>query len=314
MEFSHEPVLLNESIEGLNIRPDGIYVDCTIGGAGHSAEILKRLGENGLLIGIDQDREALSAAKAKLETVNSKGNFVLIHENFENIRKILEGQKIKSADGILADLGVSSYQLDADERGFRYQGDAPLDMRMNRNNAFTAKELVNTWSKDEIAGILRDYGEEKWASRIAEFICKAREKHVIETTSQLVDIIKAAVPASARRKEGQHPAKRTFQAIRIAVNKELEVLGKALPEMLKSLNRGGRLCIITFHSLEDRIVKQFFRNRSGLCKCPPDFPKCVCNPVKELKILTPKPITPSDEELNRNHRARSAKLRIAEKL
>lgn len=314
MEFSHEPVLLNESIEGLNIRPDGIYVDCTIGGAGHSAEILKRLGENGLLIGIDQDREALSAAKAKLETVNSKGNFVLIHENFENIRKILEGQKIKSADGILADLGVSSYQLDADERGFRYQGDAPLDMRMNRNNAFTAKELVNTWSKDEIAGILRDYGEEKWASRIAEFICKAREKHVIETTSQLVDIIKAAVPASARRKEGQHPAKRTFQAIRIAVNKELEVLGKALPEMLKSLNRGGRLCIITFHSLEDRIVKQFFRNRSGLCKCPPDFPKCVCNPVKELKILTLKPITPSDEELNRNHRARSAKLRIAEKL
>lgn len=314
MEFSHEPVLLKESIEGLNIRPDGIYVDCTLGGAGHSAEILKRLGAGGLLIGIDQDAVALDAAGKKLESVDSKGRFVTIHENFENIRQVLNVQRIKSVDGILVDLGVSSYQLDADERGFKYQNDAPLDMRMNQDSDFTAKELVNTWPKNEIARIIREYGEEKWAARIAEFICKARENYVIETTSQLVDIIKAAIPASARRNEGQHPAKRTFQAIRIAVNRELEVLEKALPEMTDSLNRGGRLCVITFHSLEDRIVKQFFRNKSGHCKCPPDFPQCVCNPVKELKIITPKPITPSEEELERNHRARSAKLRISEKL
>jgi len=314
MEFSHEPVLLKECIEGLNIRPDGVYVDCTVGGAGHSAEILRRLGDGGLLIGMDQDIEALEAAKARLESVCSKGNFVLIHENFENIRQVLKTQKITSADGVLVDLGVSSYQLDADERGFKYLNDAPLDMRMNQDSEFTAKELVNTWSKNDIARIIRDYGEEKWASRIAEFICRAREKYVIETTSQLVDIIKAAIPASARRNEGQHPAKRTFQAIRIAVNRELEVLENALPEMLESLRTGGRLCVITFHSLEDRIVKQFFRNRAGKCKCPPDFPKCVCNPVKELEILTPKPVTPSEEELERNHRARSAKLRIAEKL
>ncbi|HEY8421319.1 MAG TPA: 16S rRNA (cytosine(1402)-N(4))-methyltransferase RsmH [Thermoclostridium sp.] len=313
MEFSHEPVLLKECIEGLNIRKDGVYVDCTIGGAGHSVEILKRLGPEGLLIGIDQDVEALEAAKEKLESVNSKGRFITIYENFENIRKILEAQKIKSVDGILMDLGVSSYQLDADERGFKYLNDAPLDMRMNQNDEFTAKELVNTWPKDEIARIIRDYGEEKWASRIAEFICKAREDYVIETTSQLVDIIKAAIPASARR-EAQHPAKRTFQAIRIAVNRELEVLEAVLPDMLESLNRGGRLCIITFHSLEDRIVKQFFRDRSGRCKCPPDFPKCVCNAVRELKVITPKPIIPTEEELKRNHRARSAKLRISEKL
>lgn len=313
MEFSHEPVLLKECIEGLNIRKDGVYVDCTIGGAGHSVEILKRLGPEGLLIGIDQDVEALEAAKEKLESVNSKGRFITIYENFENIRKILEAQKIKSVDGILMDLGVSSYQLDADERGFKYLNDAPLDMRMNQNDEFTAKELVNTWPKDEIARIIRDYGEEKWASRIAEFICKAREDYVIETTSQLVDIIKAAIPASARR-EAQHPAKRTFQAIRIAVNRELEVLEAVLPDMLESLNRGGRLCIITFHSLEDRIVKQFFRDRSGRCKCPQDFPKCVCNAVRELKVITPKPIIPTEEELKRNHRARSAKLRISEKL
>jgi len=313
MEFAHEPVLLKECIEGLNIRPDGVYVDCTLGGAGHSVEILNRLGPGGLLIGIDQDREALEAAKEKLENVRSKGNFITIHENFENIRQILEAQKIKSVDGILMDLGVSSHQLDADERGFKYLNDAPLDMRMNQDDGFTAKELVNTWPKDEIARIIRDYGEEKWAARIAEFICKAREDYVIETTSQLVDIIKAAIPAPARR-EGQHPAKRTFQAIRIAVNRELEVLESVLPDMLESLNSGGRLCIISFHSLEDRIVKQFFISRSGRCKCPPGFPKCICNAVKEVKVITPKPVTPSEEELERNHRARSAKLRIAEKL
>ena len=274
MEFSHEPVLLKECIEGLNIRADGVYVDCTIGGAGHSVEILKRLGPEGLLIGIDQDREALEAAEAKLKKVDSKGNFITIHENFENIRRILEAQKIKWADGILIDLGVSSYQLDTDERGFKYLSDAPLDMRMNQDCEFTAKELVNTWSENDIARIIRDYGEEKWAARIAKFICKAREHYVIETTSQLVDIVKAAIPASARR-ERQHPAKRTFQAIRIAVNRELEVLESVLPKMLESLNSGGRLCVITFHSLEDRIVKQFIRDRSGRCKCPPAFQMCV---------------------------------------
>ncbi|ANW99431.1 16S rRNA (cytosine(1402)-N(4))-methyltransferase [Thermoclostridium stercorarium subsp. thermolacticum DSM 2910] len=314
MEFSHEPVLLKECIEGLNIRPNGIYVDCTVGGAGHSAEILKRLGPKGLLIGIDQDREALEAAEEKLRKTESKAKFIIIHENFENIRQILDEKRINAVDGVLLDLGVSSYQIEAEKRGFRYMDDAPLDMRMNQDSEFTAKELVNTWPKDEIARIIREYGEEKWAARIAEFICKARENQLIETTSQLVDIIKAAIPASARRKEGQHPAKRTFQAIRIAVNRELEVLENALPGIVESLNRGGRLCVITFHSLEDRIVKQFFRNKSGLCKCPPDFPKCVCNPVKQLKIITRKPIVPSEEELKRNHRARSAKLRIAEKL
>ncbi|AGC69149.1 ribosomal RNA small subunit methyltransferase H [Thermoclostridium stercorarium subsp. stercorarium DSM 8532] len=314
MEFSHEPVLLKECIEGLNIRPNGIYVDCTVGGAGHSAEILKRLGPKGLLIGIDQDREALEAAEEKLRKTESKAKFIIIHENFENIRQILDEKRINAVDGVLLDLGVSSYQIEAEKRGFRYMDDAPLDMRMNQDSEFTAKELVNTWPKDEIARIIREYGEEKWAARIAEFICKARENQLIETTSQLVDIIKAAIPASARRKEGQHPAKRTFQAIRIAVNRELEVLENALPGIVESLIRGGRLCVITFHSLEDRIVKQFFRNKSGLCKCPPDFPKCVCNPVKQLKIITRKPIVPSEEELKRNHRARSAKLRIAEKL
>lgn len=313
MEFSHKPVLLKECIEGLNIRADGVYVDCTLGGAGHSSEILKRLGPEGLLIGIDQDTEALKAAEETLKKVNSQGRFVTVHENFENIRQILDAQKIKSVDGILMDLGVSSYQLDSDERGFKYLNDAPLDMRMNQDSEFTAKELVNTWSKNDIARILRDYGEEKWAVRIAEFICKAREHYAIETTSQLVDIIKAAIPAAARR-EGQHPAKRTFQAIRIAVNRELEVLESVLPKMLESLNKGGRLCVITFHSLEDRIVKQFMRDKAGRCKCPPDFPQCVCNAVKELKIITSKPITPSEEELECNHRARSAKLRIAEKL
>lgn len=313
MEFSHKPVLLDECIEGLNIRPDGIYVDGTLGGAGHSVEILKRLGSEGLLIGIDQDREALKAAGEKLKQVNNKGRFVTIHANFENIRQVLEAQKIKSVDGILLDLGVSSHQLDTDERGFKYLQDAPLDMRMNQNAGFNARILVNTWSKEEIIRVIREYGEEKWAARIAEFICRARETEEIKTTFQLVDIIKAAVPASARR-EGPHPAKRTFQAIRIAVNRELEVLREVLPDMLDCLKTGGRLCIITFHSLEDRIVKQFIRDKSGRCTCPPGFPKCVCNAIQELKATPTKPIIPSEQELKCNHRARSAKLRIAEKV
>ncbi len=313
MNFSHRPVMLAECLEGLNIKPEGIYLDGTLGGAGHSVEILRRLGESGMLIGIDQDREAIEAARAKLQDVNTKGRFVTIHANFENIRQILDAQKIKSVDGILLDLGVSSYQLDREERGFSYKENALLDMRMNRNGELNAKVLVNTWPKEKISGILREYGEEKWAARIAEFICKARRNEEIETTLQLVDIVKAAIPASARR-GGPHPAKRTFQAIRIAVNRELEVLKGVLPEALTCLNTGGRLCIITFHSLEDRIVKQFFREKSGRCKCPPGLPQCVCNPVRELRAIPSKPITPSPDELQQNHRARSAKLRIAEKL
>ncbi len=313
MEFSHKPVLLEECIEGLEIKTDGIYVDCTLGGAGHSVEILKRLGPGGLLIGIDQDMDALEAAGQRLKEVNTKGTYVTIYANIENIRQILDAQKIKSVDGILVDLGVSSHQLDTTERGFRYLEDAPLDMRMNRNSAFDAKALVNTWPEAEIARIIREYGEEKWAGRIAEFICSARKQNEITTTQQLVNIIKAAVPAAARR-EGPHPAKRTFQAIRIAVNRELDVLQQALPEMVKCLKTGGKLCVITFHSLEDRIVKQFIREKSGRCTCPPGFPKCVCNAVAELKAIPSKPILPSEQELETNHRARSAKLRIAQKL
>jgi 16S rRNA (cytosine1402-N4)-methyltransferase len=305
--------MLKECIEGLNIKADGIYVDGTLGGAGHSVEILKLLGPEGLLIGIDQDREALEAARIKLKAVNTKGSFVTIHANFENIRQILKAQKIKSIDGILLDLGVSSHQLDTEERGFRYLKDAPLDMRMDQNREFNARVLVNTWEKADIARVIRDYGEEKWAVRIADFICNARIQNEITTTAQLVDIIKAAVPAAARR-EGAHPAKRTFQAIRIAVNRELEVLAKALPEMTESLKVGGRLCVITFHSLEDRIVKQFIRSKSGRCTCPPGFPKCICNAVAELRATPSKPIIPSKQELEDNHRARSAKLRVAEKL
>jgi len=312
MVFSHKPVMLKECLEGLNIKADGVYVDGTLGGAGHSAEILRRLGPEGLLIGIDQDREALEAAEEKLKKVDTKGRFIAIHSNFENIRQILETQKIKALDGILLDLGVSSYQLDTKKRGFSYQENALLDMRMDSSKSFDAKELLNTWPKERIAEIIREYGEEKWAARIAEFICNAREKTEIKTTSQLVDIIKAAVPAGARQK-GPHPAKRTFQAIRIAVNRELEALENVLPEAFNLLKAGGRMCVITFHSLEDRIVKQFIIERSGRCKCPPGFPKCICNAVRVLKQVTSKPITPSADELKENHRARSAKLRIIEK-
>jgi len=313
MDFSHKPVLLEECIEGLNIKPDGIYVDGTLGGAGHSVEILKRLGTNGLLVGIDQDGEALRASYERLMQVNTKGSFVTINENFENIRQILKVQKINYVDGILLDLGVSSHQIDSWERGFKYLEDAPLDMRMNQNADFNAKDLVNTWPKEEIARVIREYGEEKWAARIAALICEYRKLEEIRTTGQLTDIIKAAVPASARR-EGPHPAKRTFQAIRIAVNRELEVLEAALPEMADSLRAGGRLCVITFHSLEDRIVKRFIMKKSGRCTCPPGLPQCVCNAKKEMKAVCSKPVTPSAQELEQNHRARSAKLRIAEKL
>jgi S-adenosyl-methyltransferase MraW len=311
--FEHKPVLLNECIEYLNIRADGIYVDATVGGAGHSSEILKRLGPEGLLIGIDQDAEAIEAAGQRLGKVETEGRYVLYHTNFENIRGILEKQKINSVDGVLMDLGVSSHQLDEGERGFSYQHDAPLDMRMDKSTERDAAWVVNNLSREELTRIIREYGEEKWAPRIAEFIVKYREIQKISTTGQLAEIVKAAIPAAARR-TGPHPARRTFQAIRIAVNRELEVLEKALNETINLLNPGGRLAVITFHSLEDRIVKQTFRDRAQGCICPPDFPECVCGRKPEIRIITRKPVTASQSELEENPRARSAKLRVAEKI
>jgi len=313
MEFEHKPIMLEECIEFLKIRHDGVYLDGTLGGGGHSSEIVKRLGPNGVLIGIDQDKNAIEAAKKKLLSINSKANVIIKHTNFENIREVLEELKIDSVNGVLLDLGVSSHQLDEGERGFSYQHDAPLDMRMNQDSDFDAQTLVNTWSKDDIAHIIREYGEEKWAGRIAEFIVRSREAQKISTTGQLVEIIKSAIPASARR-EGPHPAKRTFQALRIAVNRELEVLERLLDTVTDLLSSGGRLVIISFHSLEDRMVKRAFQKQSQGCTCPKDFPKCVCGFEPKLKIITRKPITPSERELNENPRARSAKLRVAEKL
>jgi len=313
MEFEHKPIMLEECIEFLKIRQDGVYLDGTLGGGGHSSEIVKRLGPDGVLIGIDQDKNAIEAAKKKLLSINSKANVIIKHTNFENIREVLEELKIDSVNGVLLDLGVSSHQLDEGERGFSYQHDAPLDMRMNQDSDFDAQTLVNTWSKDDIARIIREYGEEKWAARIAEFIVRSREVQKISTTGQLVEIIKSAIPASARR-EGPHPAKRTFQALRIAVNRELEVLENLLDTVTDLLSSEGRLVIITFHSLEDRIVKKAFQKQSQGCVCPGDFPKCVCGFVPKLKIITRKPITPSEKELGENPRARSAKLRVAEKL
>jgi 16S rRNA (cytosine1402-N4)-methyltransferase len=313
MEFEHKPIMLEECIEFLKIRHDGVYLDGTLGGGGHSSEIVKSLGPNGVLIGIDQDKNAIEAAKKRLLSIDSKANIFIKHTNFENIREVLEEQKIDSVDGVLLDLGVSSHQLDEGERGFSYQHDAPLDMRMNQNDDFDAHTLVNTWSKDDITRIIRDYGEEKWAARIAEFIVRSREVQKISTTGELVDIIKSAIPAAARR-EGPHPAKRTFQALRIAVNRELEVLENLLDTVTDLLSCGGRLAIISFHSLEDRIVKKSFQKQSQGCVCPRDFPKCVCGFKPKLRIITRKPITPSEKEIDENPRARSAKLRVAEKL
>ena len=313
MEFEHKPIMLEECIEFLKIRRDGVYLDCTLGGGGHSSEIVKRLGSKGVLIGIDQDKNAVEAAKKRLLSINSKANVIIKHTNFENIREVLEALKIDSVDGVLLDLGVSSHQLDEGKRGFSYQHDAPLDMRMNQNQDFDAQTLVNTWSKYDIAGIIREYGEERWAARIAEFIVRSREVQKISTTGQLVEIIKSAIPAAARR-EGPHPAKRTFQALRIAVNRELEVLENLLDTVTDLLSSGGRLAIISFHSLEDRIVKKSFQKQSRGCVCPRDFPKCVCGFTPKLKIITRKPITPTEKELDANPRARSAKLRVAERL
>lgn len=316
-EFSHIPVLLKECLTGLNIRQNGTYVDGTLGGAGHSSEILKQLATGGLLIGIDQDEEAIKAAGEKLACVQSKGNYVVIKSNFSAIQEVVEKTteeqgRPMGADGILMDLGVSSHQLDTPERGFSYRFDSPLDMRMDKDAELTAATVVNEYSEKELTKILRDYSEERWAARIAQMIVKNRAQKPIKTTFELVDIIKAAIPAKARA-EGGHPAKRTFQAIRIEVNQELAVLEKAIDAAIDTLREGGRLCIITFHSLEDRIVKNKFRDAMNPCTCPPDFPICVCGKKSKGKVITSKPIIATNQELEENNRSHSAKLRIFEK-
>lgn len=310
MEFKHISVLLNEVIDGLKINETGIYVDCTLGGAGHSSEIIKKINKNGRLIGIDQDTEALNAAKEKLKAYD---NVTYVHNNFTNIESILNDLKLDNVDGILMDLGVSSYQLDNEERGFSYMKDAQLDMRMDREAELTAYEVINEYSEEKLYKIIRDYGEEKFASRIAKFIVDRRQNNTINSTLELVNIIKAAIPAKARR-EGPHPAKRTFQAIRIEVNMELEILDKAIEGSINKLKKGGRLAIITFHSLEDRIVKNKFRELADPCTCPKDLPMCVCGKLPKVKIISKKPIEPTENEVNENPRSRSAKLRIAEKI
>lgn len=308
MEFHHVSVLLKECIENLNIKPDGIYVDGTMGGGGHSLEIAKALS-TGRLICIDQDSNAHMAARERLHEHLDKITFV--HDNFGNIASILDRLEIARIDGILLDIGVSSHQLDEAERGFSYQQDAPLDMRMDTTKDFSAYTVVNEYSEDELNRIIFSYGEEKWARRIAQFIVKERQQKPLETTGDLVEVIKKAIPKGARR-EGPHPAKRTFQAIRIEVNGELEVLEQAIADVAQRLEKGGRLCIITFHSLEDRIVKEAFRRQENPCVCPPQFPICVCGKQQCGKIITRKPILPSEAELAVNPRSRSAKLRVLE--
>ena len=327
MEFKHTSVLLQECIDGLNIRPDGLYIDGTLGGGGHSFEIAKRLTQGGVLIGIDQDEEALSAAGERLSVYSDRVR--LVHDNYENmenaVRSFLEetafsvvqreeGQdKISgTVDGILLDLGVSSYQLDNPERGFSYRTDAPLDMRMDRTADFSARDIVDTYSAQELTRILRDYGEEKCAAKIAANIVKEREIAPIETTGRLAQIVERSIPMKMRERGG-NPCKRTFQAVRIACNRELEVLEDTLDTMIDMLKPGGRLCIITFHSLEDRIVKNAFRRNEKPCICPPEFPVCVCGRVSKGRVITRKPILPGKEELAQNRRSASAKLRIFEK-
>lgn len=311
MEFNHKSVLFDECMEHLDIKPGGIYVDGTLGGGGHSSGICERLGSEGLLIGIDRDEDALAAAKERLAEYQCKKLFV--QSNYSDIKDVLAENGIDGIDGALLDLGVSSFQLDNADRGFSYMQIAPLDMRMNRRDGLTAYDVVNTYSKQELTDTIKKYGEEKWASRIATFITDRRKEKPIENTEELVEIIKAAIPAKARR-EGPHPAKRTFQAIRIEVNDELGQLKKAVGDFCDVLNPGGRLCIISFHSLEDRIVKDIFNERFDPCICPKDFPVCVCGRKPQIKKITKKPIVAGEDELEENPRARSAKLRVAEKI
>ena len=308
-EFHHVSVLLDECIEGLNIKPDGIYVDGTLGGAGHSSQIARRL-TTGRLIGIDRDPVALKAASERLAPYGDR--VTLVHSNFCEIAQVLEDLNIEGVDGILLDLGVSSPQLDEVSRGFSYMADAPLDMRMNSEDTLSAYDVVNTWSYEELRRILFDYGEERYAPKIASAICKRREEKPIETTLELVDVIRGAMPAQALR-EKQHPAKRSFQAIRIAVNDELGSVEKVMKDAIPCLNPGGRLAVITFHSLEDRIVKTAMAGAAKGCTCPPSFPVCVCGKKPQVHVITRKPITSTDAELERNPRARSAKLRVCEK-
>ncbi|HOK49240.1 MAG TPA: 16S rRNA (cytosine(1402)-N(4))-methyltransferase RsmH [Sedimentibacter sp.] len=309
MGYEHKPVLLKESIEGLNIKEDGIYVDCTLGGGGHTEEILKR-AVKGKVIGIDQDDYAIERAIEKLGTYD---NFIPVRNNFSELDQILDELNIEKINGIIFDLGVSSFQLDIPERGFSYNYDMPLDMRMDKSQTITARHIVNGYEENELTRILWEYGEEKWAARIAKFIVEEREREFIETTGQLVSIIKKAIPKQARQ-DGSHPAKKTFQAIRIEVNRELEILEKAVRSAVERLENKGRICVITFHSLEDRIIKNTFAELNKDCICPPEFPKCMCDHKRKLKLITKKPITPSEEEIKENRRAHSAKLRIGERV
>ncbi len=307
MEFNHTPVLLNECIQGLKINPKGIYVDGTMGGAGHSSEIVKKLDSTGILIGIDRDTDALKVAKERLKEFE---NVRFVHDNHDNIRNILENLEIEKVDGILLDLGVSSYQLDERNRGFSYMGEAKLDMRMDRTQELDAKTVVNKYSEEKLANLIYEYGEERFSRQIAKKICEIRKEKEIETTLELVKIIESVVP---RRPNEGHPAKRTFQAIRIEVNNELKPLYQTTMDCIKCLKPNGRLCIITFHSLEDKMVKKAMVDAAGKCTCPPGLPYCVCGAKSFGKVITKKPILPSEQEMNSNARSKSAKLRIFER-
>ena len=310
MEFRHKSVLLDECIGNLNIKPDGVYVDGTLGGAGHSLEIARRLTEGGLLVGIDQDQAAIETARERLAEYGDRCR--IARSNYVHMDEVLRDLSIGGADGILLDLGVSSYQLDTPERGFSYMEDAPLDMRMDQRQDKTARDIVNEYTEQELYHLIRDFGEDRFAKNIARHIVKARQDKPVETTGQLAELIKAAIPARVRA-QGGHPAKRTFQAIRIELNQELAVLKEALDKMADLLNPGGRLCIITFHSLEDRIVKTKFRELENPCTCPPDFPVCVCGKKSLGRVVTRKPILPTEAEMEENPRSKSAKLRVFER-
>lgn len=310
MEFNHIPIMLDEVIENLNIKPDGIYVDLTVGGAGHSTEILKRI-KGGKLICVDQDEEALAVAKERLLKISN--NVLFYKSNFENFKEILDYFEIDKVDGVLLDIGVSSYQIDNGQRGFSYMIDAPLDMRMDRSLEKSAFDVVNYYDSKDLEYIFYNYGEEKWTKRIVEFIVNYRKEKFIETTFELVDIIERAIPKAVRA-NGGHPAKRVFQAIRIEVNRELEVIKKVIPDIVDRLNENGRLCIITFHSLEDRIVKDSFKNLAKGCTCPKELYVCVCNNKPKIKILTRKPLIPSKDEMDKNSRSKSSKLRVCSKI
>ncbi len=311
MEFSHTPVLLQETVDGLQIDPDGIYVDGTLGGGGHAYEICRHLSDKGKFVGTDQDAAAIEAAGQRLRDFGER--VTIVRSNFCDMKSLLQELGIDKVDGIVLDLGVSSYQVDTAERGFSYREDAPLDMRMDTRQELTARDIVNDYSEGELYRVIRDYGEKRFAKGIANRIVAAREERPIETTGELVEIIRSAIPRKEQRKSSGHPAKRTFQAIRIEVNKELDVLSDSLDMLIDLLNPGGRICIITFHSLEDRIVKDAFKKAENPCTCPPDFPVCVCGAVSKGKIITKKPITPGEDELEHNSRSKSAKLRIFER-